>query len=285
MELVRHADVESFARAARPLYEADPLRHTVALTVLETIVRTGGAPEFGVTLHAATGTAAALVCGDGRSPQVSGVPPAHAPAVVDALEPDATTGEPRLTGAMGPTPEAEAFAAAWVARTGGDVRVEGRMWLFALAELIPPTGVRGRARLADPIDDLAAMTRMEGAFTEEERGGLSSLRPPREVVERRLRVGKGELLWEIGGEVVSQASVSPHVAGMCRIGPVYTEPAHRGHGYAAGVTAAASRWALDRGARWVLLATDAANPVTNRLYPRLGYRYRYDAARLVFSRS
>src|SRR6185437_36138 len=74
------------------------------------------------------------------------------------------------------------------------------------------------------------------------------------------------------------------VAGMSRIGPVYTPPEHRGHGYAAAVTAAAARWALDRGARHVLLYTDLANPRTNRLYPRLGFRPRYDALELRFTR-
>ena len=58
---------------------------------------------------------------------------------------------------------------------------------------------------------------------------------------------------------------------MSRIGPVYTPPEHRGHGYAAADTAAAARWALERGARQVLLYTDPANPTTtNRLYPPAG---------------
>ena len=48
------------------------------------------------------------------------------------------------------------------------------------------------------------------------------------------------------------------------------------------VTAAAARWALDHGARHVVLYTDLANPTTNRLYPRLGFRPRYDAVELRF---
>jgi predicted GNAT family acetyltransferase len=71
---------------------------------------------------------------------------------------------------------------------------------------------------------------------------------------------------------------------MSRIGPVYTPPEHRGRGYAAAVTAAAARWALGSGARHVLLYTDLANPTTNRLYPRLGFRPRYDALELRFVR-
>ena len=96
---------------------------------------------------------------------------------------------------------------------------------------------------------------------------------------RAVATGGGELLWEVDDEPVAQASARAVVAGMSRIGPVYTPPEHRNHGYAAAVTAAAARWALDQGARHVLLYTDLANPTTNRLYPRLGFRPRYDVAR------
>ena len=69
---------------------------------------------------------------------------------------------------------------------------------------------------------------------------------------------------------------------MSRIGPVYTPPEHRNRGYAAAVTSAAARWALDHGARHVAIFTDLDNPTTNRLYPRLGFRPRYDALELHF---
>jgi len=34
----------------------------------------------------------------------------------------------------------------------------------------------------------------------------------------------------------------------------------------------------------VVLFTDAGNPSTNALYPRLGYRYHHDAVMLEFAR-
>jgi predicted GNAT family acetyltransferase len=48
------------------------------------------------------------------------------------------------------------------------------------------------------------------------------------------------------------------------------------------VTAAASRWALEAGAERVVLFTDLANPTTNRLYPRIGYRPVHDAVEVRF---
>lgn len=43
-------------------------------------------------------------------------------------------------------------------------------------------------------------------------------------------------------------------------------------------------WALDAGAVHVVLFTDLDNPVTNAIYPRLGYRPVHDAIDLAFER-
>jgi predicted GNAT family acetyltransferase len=48
------------------------------------------------------------------------------------------------------------------------------------------------------------------------------------------------------------------------------------------VTAAVSKAALDAGAAEVLLFTDLANPTSNALYQRLGYRPVADRILLIF---
>jgi predicted GNAT family acetyltransferase len=72
------------------------------------------------------------------------------------------------------------------------------------------------------------------------------------------------------------------VAGMARVAPVYTPPEHRGRGYGAAATAAVSRAALDAGTEELLLYTDLANPTSNRLYARLGYKPVEDSVALLF---
>jgi predicted GNAT family acetyltransferase len=52
---------------------------------------------------------------------------------------------------------------------------------------------------------------------------------------------------------------------------VYTPRAHRGRGYGSAVTAVATQDILDDGAIPVLF-TDLANPTSNGIYQRLGYR-------------
>ncbi|WP_405819688.1 GNAT family N-acetyltransferase [Streptomyces sp. NBC_00838] len=78
------------------------------------------------------------------------------------------------------------------------------------------------------------------------------------------------------------ASVSPVVAGQARVSPVYTPPRLRGRGYGGAVTAAISRAARESGAEQVLLFTDLANPTSNALYRRLGYRPLTDSQALTF---
>jgi GNAT superfamily N-acetyltransferase len=281
MEVVAHADAGEFARLARALLAPDPVRHTSTLTVLNGVLDGVFAPAVMLTVHDGGVVVGALLRTPGRPALVSGVPPPCADAVADALV--RLGREPG--GVQGPAGEAAAFAAAWAARTGASVRVGRRLRLFALEELRPPADVPGGARCVGPADDRAVdlLTAWRHAFDAELDGEPAASPRPREEVVRALTAGAGELVWEVGGEPVAQASARPVTAGMSRIGPVYTPPGRRRRGYGAAVTAAASRWALDRGARHVLLYTDLANPTTNRLYPRLGYRPRYDAVELRFA--
>jgi len=68
-----------------------------------------------------------------------------------------------------------------------------------------------------------------------------------------------------------------------RLGPVYTPPEHRRHGYASALTAAACRRALDSGARHLVLFTDLANPTSNEIYQRVGFRPVEDRLRVTFA--
>jgi predicted GNAT family acetyltransferase len=95
----------------------------------------------------------------------------------------------------------------------------------------------------------------------------------------------GELfLWE-DGKPVCMVGVHVQVAGVVRLGPVYTPPDRRARGYATSAVAAASEAALARGAHACMLFTDLENPTSNRIYAAVGYErfadwreYRFAAA-------
>ena len=98
----------------------------------------------------------------------------------------------------------------------------------------------------------------------------------------------GEFLAEAGDFLRAEparSSVLLTVTGMVRVGSVYTPPAVRGRGYAGAVTAAVSRAARDAGVREVVLFTDLANPTSNALYQRLGYRPVEDRVTFSFERT
>ncbi|MCX5211047.1 GNAT family N-acetyltransferase [Kitasatospora sp. NBC_00240] len=170
------------------------------------------------------------------------------------------------------------FAAAWCAATGRASAVQVDERLHRLAELVPPspapTGLARAARAAE-------RELLIGWFEDFGAEIAADFHAGPEAVDRRIADGTLHV-WEDGGRPVAVAGRSPVVAGMSRIGPVFTPPALRGRGYGGAVTAAASAYALAEGAGEVLLYTDLANPTSNSIYRKLGYRPVEDCLAVAF---
>ncbi len=97
----------------------------------------------------------------------------------------------------------------------------------------------------------------------------------------------GILLWEDGGEPQSLAGWGGATPNGIRVGPVYTPPELRGRGYATALSAELSQRLLDGrlfegGRRFCFLYTDLANPTSNAIYERIGYRRVAESAEIVF---
>ena len=102
------------------------------------------------------------------------------------------------------------------------------------------------------------------------------------MVEYRLTTpGRGFRLWDDGGPV-SLAGFGGGTPNGIRIGPVYTPPELRGRGYASALVAALSAELLAAGRRFCFLYTDLANPTSNRIYERIGYRRVCESAEIAF---
>jgi GNAT superfamily N-acetyltransferase len=196
-----------------------------------------------------------------------------------ALAADLAARGRRLPGVNATAGPATAFAAAWRQRTGEATYTGMRMRLYALGRLLPPAPPPpGSARTAGAADrDL--LLAWFGAFqAEAQPPGPAETAP---MVDDRLSHG-GLVLWEHEGRAVSLAGRNRAAAGQARIGPVYTPPDLRGRGFGAAATAAVTQAALDDGAEGAVLFTDLANPTSNTLYQRLGYRPISDWAVLRF---
>jgi ribosomal protein S18 acetylase RimI-like enzyme len=258
--------VDDFLTAAGPLLAAHPAQNTVLLTVTHRIVESGpatfgGSPaRFGWWRKGLdTAVGGAFLETAPYPVRLSVMPPAAAAALATELGPS-------VHGVGGEGSTVDAFVDAWKTTTGGSATVRLNQWLYRLGELVAPI-VPGTARRADRRDRDLLVRWFDEFFTE-----LDGVRDDTEgAVDSRL-AGGAVWLWEDGDEPVAFAAATPVVAGMARIGPVYTPPDRRRQGYASAATAVASADAVARGAEQVLLYADAANPTSNSIYRKLGYR-------------
>lgn len=185
---------------------------------------------------------------------------------VDALA-EALALDP-LPGVSAPREVAEGFAASWTARTGRRARRSMAERIFRLTAVREPRPASGRMRLAERADRALLIAWIE-AFTLE---ALGKSEDAAAGVDRWLEHrGRRLWLWEDGDLRVSLCGAGGETAHGIRIGPVYTPPEHRGHGYASNLVAAVSRLLLDDGRQFVTLFTDLANPTSNRIYQDVGY--------------
>ncbi|MER5863879.1 GNAT family N-acetyltransferase [Kitasatospora sp. NPDC002040] len=269
---------DDFRAQAGDFLAAHRAENTVLLTVLHSITTNGphvfgpDDPQFGWWRPAPDAPVAGAFLRTppyalrlGRMPERAGAELALALAGVE------------LPGIGGGLAQATAFAAARPERS----TLMANERLYRLGELVDPSPLPGgRVRPATAADaDL--LVEWFSAFVAE-----AELAVPgenhRPTVERRTAAGDLHVWEDEEGVPVSFAAVSAVIGGMSRIGPVYTPPEHRGRGYASGVVAAGSAHALAAGADEVLLFTDLANPTSNSIYRKLGYRPVEDCVSLSF---
>ena len=88
-------------------------------------------------------------------------------------------------------------------------------------------------------------------------------------------------VWEDDSVTSMAAAMDPTPTGV-RIGYVYTPPEARGRGYASILVAELSQLYLDRGRSLCFLYTDMANPTSNAIYQRIGYRQVCEVVDIAF---
>jgi len=271
--------IDTYAATVTPLLNAEPERYTVILSVLAALVEHGpniyGSDPPVLGWWSRNGTVSAAVLQTPPHPvQITSLPAEAVGPLVEALAPGHADS---ITQVLGAEPDATMFAKAWARAAGRRFSVEMRQRLHRLGELTPPDPMpEGSARVATP-DDIQLAYAIDEAFAAE-----TGQRPASAtLIESRLQAGQ-LMLWEVAGQPVSAAGLSALITGVARIGQVYTPPEHRNHGYGAAVTVAATRLAFDYGASSVILFTDLANPTSNALYARLGYRPVEDKVVLAF---
>ncbi|WP_055477491.1 GNAT family N-acetyltransferase [Sphaerimonospora mesophila] len=265
-------DVEEFAAVAEPWLLRDPVGNTVSLTVLLGL-RAGQFAEDPLMgwLEDDDGEVAGVISHTPPYPLgIADVPLRTLPSLArELIEMDRT-----VRAVRGSVEVAEAFCREWWRPESGR-RAERLYRLGTLA----PCAAPGKARTAT-VGEVAEAARWFREFQEE--AHVDRTADPTPVVSAR--VNREELIWwEDGDRRVALAALSTPVAGMSRIGPVYTPPEFRRRGYGSAATHAASRKAMDEGAAEVLLFADLANLTSNSIYQKLGFRQVADHATIHFS--
>jgi predicted GNAT family acetyltransferase len=208
--------------------------------------------------------------------------PLDFPAAVTPMPVDAVDTVVAAIGAAGVTLPGVAGEAATVARfagqltelTGTGAEPFNGQRIYEL-EGVPALGkAAGHLRRAEAADCQLILDWMHG-FNEE----TGERRLLEEILARRVAAGQF-WLWQ-DGDACSVAAHTVPVAGVTRIQAVYTPPALRGRGYAGACVSALSARLHDAGHRSILY-TDLANPISNRLYRRIGYRARVECLRYRF---
>ena len=264
MKVNRYAEAGAFLQATESWLAAAEVENNVILNIARSVA------DGGRTLREPPYFAAAID-GDEIDCCAARTPP-HVLLITDgssrgltALAGDVFDAMGRVPGVVGPHSAPAAFAAAWLRRAGGRGSVRMRQRLYKIERV--DTGlakVDGQLREATPRDrDLAL--HWCTAFAREAVPNHPS--DVEDTVDRHLKC-RTLYFWDDGRPVTMCASP----AGSARINLVYTPPDLRRRGYATAAVAALSRQLLESGGRYCCLYADLANPISNSIYRRIGYR-------------
>ncbi len=173
-----------------------------------------------------------------------------------------------LPGVIGPASIAGAFQEHWVRKTRSESVIFMSQRVYLLREVLYDPDVEGLLRPAVP-EDITRVKQWYMSFSETvgERIGLT------EASKRALeRIKARELyLWDMGIPVSMAMKTRPSRNGISVSG-VFTPPGKRKRGYATACVTALSRLLLKSGYKFCSLFADLANPTSNSIYQRIGYR-------------
>ena len=171
----------------------------------------------------------------------------------------------------------EALCQAFMGAYGREFTQRSAMDIMVLTGLIEPPTVSGTVRQAKE-EDLEAICQWVHAFYQEALHEKADSEGARQRNQERIQKGETLVLELPGGELASMAHTSRETERGIAISGVYTPPEHRGHGYCQATVGALCREQLARGKDYCTLFVDRRNPVSNRVYRKIGFRVLEDCS-------
>ncbi len=196
-------------------------------------------------------------------PYLSAGDPAAAAELAAALK-----DEGPLPGLLGPLPVVEAFLDAWPELRSSLPHIE-RQGLYRLDQVVMPPST-GAAFGQGRIEDLDLYFTWLRDFCHEL--GDMYAGDEKALDQQRERIEAGDLYClTYQGRPVCMAIAARKLPTGQSVSFVYTPPQDRGRGYAAELVARLSQKLLQDGNQYCCLFTQMHNPVSNRIYQRIGY--------------
>jgi drug/metabolite transporter (DMT)-like permease/RimJ/RimL family protein N-acetyltransferase len=176
-----------------------------------------------------------------------------------------------LPGFHGPKVDTGIFAEHFSRLSGQRARIAMEQRIYEATEARAPEDVGGSFRPAEETDRPTLINFYNG-FVKDTGTPASLPADTWATLHLAQDSSTGVWLWQDAGRVVSMAAYSGPTPNGIRINGVYTPPDLRGNGYASACVAALTKMLLERGLRFCFLYTDLANPTSNSIYQRIGYR-------------
>jgi predicted GNAT family acetyltransferase len=272
MRIERHEDPAEFFELVAPFLERREAEHNLQLGFrarLEADRHAFGQGE--PLLYAALDDAGNVAAVATQTPPFGLVLSAvDDPSLVGAFAERLASDGAELPTALGPVEAARAFADRWASLAGVLAAVQTEERIYEATAVEHPRDVPGSMRPYAAADRPLAIELMCAFFEEALPGSPEKARIEQFVDARASGIGS-LVLWEHDERTVSIAGHAGETPNGARVGPVYTPPELRGRGYASALTAALTEQLLAQ-RRFCFLFTDLANPTSNSIYQRIGYR-------------
>ncbi len=263
---------EGFLLAAEAEYN---LMIGIARDALGRPDRFGAPPFFAVALRGGRVAGAAI-----HTPPYPLAITAFPASGMERLAKSLLDGKRDPAGVVGPATDAEYFAGVYCAAAGDRRhRVEKKMCIYRLDRVEAPPPCGGFLRAALP-GDLA----LAAEWTRRFHNDVREKGVDHEAVARNA-IADERLFFLETDRPVSMGAWVRDTGNARAVGLVYTPPEERNRGYASACVAALCEEALSRGSSFCVLYADKANPTTNRIYQKIGFREVAQAAHLVFEAS
>jgi predicted GNAT family acetyltransferase len=276
MRVTRHSDPDAFLAAAAPMDVRGQASASFFAGTAHSLKRTpprAGERVYLATAHDGSAFGAAILRDEG--PVVIGESDS---AACEAFAADLAGELPQLQGVVGAQSGCDAFAKVWTELTGRASVLRVRLRQHSLTEDDDVPNAPGAPRIAT-VADMDWLVLHQIAFIAE----VGMPDPPARIRELMPgRVARGDFrIWD-DRRPVAYAGFNDAAPDFARIAPVYTLPDCRGRGYATALVAELSRELLARGKRKLFLTTDVANPTSNAIYARIGFRAENDDCGIDF---